>query len=113
MSDWSTLATQKRTQISALIPPQWRLKSTPSAEDQRDVTGEFIRQFLSAREVEITETDAVGILEQTRSGLWRAEEVARAFCHRAGVAHQLVCMFVCFEFCRQGCFSVKIMAERE
>jgi amidase len=91
MSDWQSLATQKRNAISALIPEEWRLPSIPTAEQQRNVTGEYIQQFLTEREVEITETDAVGILEKTKKGEWRAEEVARAFCRRAGVAHQLVC----------------------
>ena len=61
----------------------------PSAEQQRDVTGPYIRRFLSDREVEITETDALGILDHTTTGTWSASEVTKAFCHRASLAHQL------------------------
>lgn len=110
MTDWQTLATQKRNAISSLIPPQWRLPSIPTPEQQRNVTGEYIQQFLTEREVEITETDAVGILDKTKKGEWRAEEVARAFCRRAGVAHQLVCLFF-YLFYFDGTGRVEIRSE--
>ncbi|TKA68211.1 hypothetical protein B0A49_07469 [Cryomyces minteri] len=88
--DWKKLATQKRDSVNDLIPKEWRISSVPSVEEQRDVTGKYIQQFLSDKEVEITETDAVGIVEQTSSGAWSAVEVTKAFCHRAAVAHRLV-----------------------
>ena len=91
MESWEHLAKSKRDSINDLIPHDWRLKSPiPSAEEQRDVTGKFLWQYLSEREVEITETDAPGIAEQTTAGKWKAEEVIRAFCHRASLAHQFV-----------------------
>ena len=62
----------------------------PSASEQRDVTGKYIQQFLTPREIEITETDAVGIVKNTTPGIWKAREVAEAFCHRAALAHQMV-----------------------
>lgn len=89
--DWQTLAKQKRDSVNALIPEQWLLKlPIPSAQVQRDVTGKYIQQYLTPREVEITETDAVGIVKKTTSGIWKAREVTEAFCHRAALAHQLV-----------------------
>lgn len=91
---WETLAKNKRDSVNALIPKDWLLDSIPSTEEQRDVTGAYIQQFLSPREVEITETDAVGIVYNTTSGKWKARDVATAFCHRAGISHQLVRM--CF-----------------
>lgn len=90
MASWETLAKEKREAVNALIPKQWLLKSIPSVEEQRDVTGAYIQQFLSSREVEVTETDAVGIVQNTTTGAWKAREVAEAFCHRAALAHQLV-----------------------
>lgn len=89
MATWEILAREKREAVNALIPKQWLLDSIPSAEEQRDVTT-YIRQFLSQREIEITETDAVGIVRKTTSGTWKAKEVTEAFCHRAALAHQLV-----------------------
>jgi len=90
MTDWKQLARNKADSVLGLIPEAWRLRSVPSPTDQRDVTGSFIQQYLDAREIEITETDAVGIVRQTSSGAWTAVEVAKAFCHRAAIAHQLV-----------------------
>ena len=92
---WRHLAEAKRESILQSIPVEWRLEKIPSAEEQKDVTGVFIQQFLSSREIEITETDAVGIAQETTSGNWAAEEVVKAFCHRASLAHQLVPRLFC------------------
>ena len=91
MESWENLAKSKRDSVNSLIPEGWRLKvPIPSAEEQRDVTDKYIWQYLSEREVEITETDAPGIAKQTTTGKWKAEEVIKAFCHRASLAHQFV-----------------------
>lgn len=90
---WQTVAQAKRQSILDAIPPKWRLPepALPPATEVRDVTGTSIQQSLTPHEVEITETDAVRITEKTTSGQWTAVEVAEAFCHRAALAHQLVC----------------------
>lgn len=91
MLDWKAVGQKKRESVNALIPKSWLLPSPiPSAEEQRDVTGAYIQRYLSPREIEITETDAVGIVKNTLSGTWKAREVAEAFCHRAALAHQMV-----------------------
>src|SRR5277367_5048989 len=91
MSDWKTLGKEKAASVNALIPKSWLLTAPlPSVEQQRDVTGNFIQHFLSQEEIEITETDAVGIVQKTTSGAWKAREIAEAFCHRAALAHQMV-----------------------
>lgn len=88
---WKEDADKKRESVNALIPPAWRLTTPlPSVGEQRDFTGKYIQQFLSPREIEITETDACGIVVRTSSGQWKAREVAEAFCHRAALAHQMV-----------------------
>ncbi len=85
------MAQEKRESVNALIPKSWLLTSPlPPAKEQKDVTGKYIQQFLSPREVQITETDAVGIVKNTTSGTWKAREVTEAFCHRAALAHQMV-----------------------
>ena len=88
--DWKTKADAKREAILKSIPEKWRIAKVPSAQEQKDVTGSYIHQFLDQKEIEITETDAVGIAKKTASGTWKAVEVAEAFCHRASLAHQLV-----------------------
>lgn len=86
---WQDLARQKREAISAAIPVEWRLEKVPSIEDQVDVT-EYIKQYLTEQEITITQTPADGIAKKVAEGAWTAEEVTRAFCHRAALAHQLV-----------------------
>ncbi|KAI4734363.1 amidase [Aureobasidium sp. EXF-12298] len=88
--DWRQIAAEKRDSVLALIPEEWRIPAPPSAEEQRDVTGKFIQQYLDPREIEITETEATQIVNKTSSGQWTAVEVTKAFCHRSAVAHQLV-----------------------
>ncbi|RDL36985.1 putative glutamyl-tRNA(Gln) amidotransferase subunit A [Venustampulla echinocandica] len=74
--DWKTLAEEKRASVLVLIPQAWMLPSPiPPPNEQRDVTGNYIQQFLSPREIEITETDAVGIVNNTTTGKWKAREV--------------------------------------
>lgn len=87
---WQEVAKAKLNSINHSIPEDWRVESLPSREQQRKVTGDFIRQYLTTEEVEITETTATAILKKTSAGEWTAEGVARAFCHRASLAHQLV-----------------------
>ena len=88
--DWKVIAREKRDSINASIPGEWRISNVPSATEQRDVTGKFIQQYLNEKEIEITEADAVQISKKTKTGQWKAVDIAKAFCHRAALAHQLV-----------------------
>ncbi|EME87356.1 amidase [Pseudocercospora fijiensis CIRAD86] len=90
MTDWQKIGQEKAQSVLNLIPPEWRLPSVPTPEQQKDVTGGFIAQFLDAQELIITETDAVGIVKNTSTGVWSAVDVAKAFCHRAAIAHQVL-----------------------
>lgn len=88
---WQSKAKQKRQSILAAIPEKWRIVTPlPSPEEKRDFTGDYIERFLTKREVEITQTDAIDIVTKTSSGQWKAVEVTEAFCHRAALAHQMV-----------------------
>ena len=88
---WENKAKAKLEAINNAIPTEWRLnKPVPSRQERLDVTGQYIRQFLNDKEIQITESDAVEILKQISSGDWTAEAVTTAFCHRAAIAHQLV-----------------------
>ena len=87
---WQSVAEAKREAISQSIPQPWRISNIPTAAEQRDVTGDYVRQWLTKEEVEITEMDAIDVVGKTCAGIWTAEEVTRAFCHRASLAHQLV-----------------------
>lgn len=90
-ADWRSKGEAKRQAILEAIPEKWRLTGPlPSATEVPDVTGIYIQQYLSKREIDITESDAVDIVAQTATGSWSAVEVTEAFCHRAALAHQLV-----------------------
>lgn len=67
-SDWKELAAAKRESVNNLIPSEWRI-SVSSQEDPRDITGKYLHQYLSPKEVEITEADAVNIAEHTTTGV--------------------------------------------
>ncbi|KAF4547646.1 Acetamidase-like protein 3 [Elsinoe fawcettii] len=88
--DWKKVASDKRDSVLSLIPKQWRIPAPPPTKEQRNVTGAFIQQYLSKKEIEITETDATKIVEKASDKTWTALEIAQAFAHRAAVAHQLV-----------------------
>lgn len=93
-SPWLAQGEAKRQSILDAVPAKWRLADpVPPPTVLRDVTGSYIQQYLSEREIEITESDAVDIAAQTTTGRWSAVEVTEAFCHRAALAHQLVCPF--------------------
>ena len=88
---WQDKAAAKRQAVLDLIPVAWRLpQPLPTSKAQKDVTGAYVQQYLSSREVELTEADAVQIVANTTAGTWTATEVVTAFCHRAAIAHQLV-----------------------
>ncbi|KAL6408199.1 Acetamidase [Ilyonectria robusta] len=90
MSTWQSAATRKRESVNSLIPPEWVLPvALPSPQVQRDVTDEYIRQFLSESEVEYTEAEASVILRHVHAGKWTSRKVLEAFCHRAALAHQM------------------------
>ena len=89
-ASWEQAAAEKRQSLNRLIPAAWRISNLPSNEEQSDVTGKYIQQFLEPGEIEITETDAAGIAAKTATGVWKAVDVIKAFCHRAALAHQLV-----------------------
>ncbi|KAL9004650.1 MAG: hypothetical protein Q9188_002541 [Gyalolechia gomerana] len=86
---WQTLGKAKLESINESLPKTWRVESLPTNEEQQDVTGNYIRQYLSKDEIEITEASATTIVERTSSGQWTVEAVTKAFCHRASLAHQL------------------------
>ncbi|KZV89606.1 general amidase [Exidia glandulosa HHB12029] len=88
---WKELAAAKKAEQQASIPSAWLLSADklPPAE-QKDVTGvPESCGLLSAREVEITNTDVGPLLKKMAAAEWSASDVTLAFCKRAIVAQQL------------------------
>lgn len=89
--DWRSIAGTKRNSLLASISLAWRFREdeVPPPMRLKDVTA-FITRFLTPLEQQITDATVPSILENIQSFNWSAVEVARAFCHRAALAHQLV-----------------------
>ena len=90
--DWTDVAAKAQTKLRNSIPSEWRIpyKNLPP-DDQLDVT-DFPRNsgLLTDAELKITESFATDIVGAVAAGEWTAEEVTRAFCKRAAIAHQVV-----------------------
>ncbi|KAF2180875.1 amidase [Zopfia rhizophila CBS 207.26] len=83
---------KKRDSVTSQIPDEWRIPALPPPENLPDVTKEYIRQYLTSREVEITESDAVEIVQKTTTGIWKAKELDAHFgryCTPVGPLHGL------------------------
>ena len=97
--DWQSIARAKFDNINRSIQQIWRIAANLSPQQQRDVTA-VVKDTLSQQEIQITESDAIDIVQKTSSGRWKAVDVTQAFCHRASVAHQWVRALKCRECCR-------------
>ena len=92
--NWEEISAQKRRDLSASIPEEWRIPAhLMPPEDQRDVTTfPQTSGWFTADELAITESTALELLPRLASGELKSETVTRAFCKRAAAAHQLVCI---------------------
>jgi len=95
---WESIAAEKRQSDLNKIPLDWRLPSSLLDGISMTSTGSALdipRQsgILSKEEVEITELyDASGLIEKLKSREFSAVAVTTAFCKRAAIAKQLVCL---------------------
>jgi len=89
MSDWKAKAAAKREAIRNSIPKEWIIDGVSPETVPRAVDFPF-EKHLSQGEMEITELSVTELLDRLAKGQYKAVEVARAFAHRAAIAHQLV-----------------------
>ncbi|KAK5167344.1 uncharacterized protein LTR77_007043 [Saxophila tyrrhenica] len=88
---WQDISTKAKEKLDASIPAEWRIKedNLPPV-DRKDVTGVPAEcGILSDLELAITDSYATEIVQKVAAGEWKAEDVTRAFCRRAVIAHQL------------------------
>jgi hypothetical protein len=90
--NWETQAQICRDILDNSIPRQWllRVDKLPSPERTNLLGVPRESGILSERELQITETDATGLVDTMAEGTWTAEEVTIAFLKRATIGHQLV-----------------------
>ncbi|KAF5243793.1 hypothetical protein FANTH_7987 [Fusarium anthophilum] len=90
-TSWEARAAAKRAATLDKIPSEWRLspEDLKRAQDQCDITKPFIEHFLDEETVSVTSLETVKILNAVSAQELTATNVARAFCQRAAVAHQI------------------------
>jgi len=89
---WEDIGKRAQSRLYDSIPAEWRTPTDklPPA-DQKDVTGfPYQSGLFTEREILITNSLATDIVAKIANSTWTAEEVTRAFCRRAAIAHQLV-----------------------
>ncbi|KAJ0418961.1 amidase signature domain-containing protein [Aspergillus carlsbadensis] len=88
---WEETAQANRARRDKAIPSEWQLQPGQVPEDQLNVL-EVPAEcgLLTARELEITETDADILVQKLLSREYSSHEVTLAFCKRSAIAQQLV-----------------------
>lgn len=90
-AEWQTISARAQQLLADSIPPEWRIPQDKlPPDDQLDVRS--VPQtcgILSAHDLAITDSPATDIVARIAAGDWTAEAVARAFCKRAAIAHQV------------------------
>lgn len=97
--NWEAEAEKSRDIRTGSIQKQWLLKEdqlpSPDRLNVRSVPVDS--GILSSKEIEITGTDATGLVKKMGAGIWTAEEVVVAFLKRGTIAHQLVSyLIICY-----------------
>ncbi|KAF6525491.1 hypothetical protein HZS61_011286 [Fusarium oxysporum f. sp. conglutinans] len=92
--DWKTLAAEKKSQLEASIPPEWRIKTLPTDDSVMSFPGRS--GILTLEELNITESPATELVQDLASGKLSSVAVTTAFCKRAALAQQLT--NCCHEF---------------
>ncbi|KAL6157490.1 hypothetical protein ACJBU6_05041 [Exserohilum turcicum] len=89
-ASWQLVAQRKRDEQSKRIPPDWRLATLPGPDVHNYLDIPRKCGLLTGPELQITEHyDAVALAAAIRDKRLRCIDVARAFCKRAAIAHQL------------------------
>ena len=89
---WQEKAAAKRASILAQIPSEWRLAKADieSAEKQRVLAGPFMERLLDKETISIINQDTVSLVKALETRIYSSEQVTKAFCKAAAVAHQIV-----------------------
>lgn len=86
--DWKAIAAEKKNQLEASIPQEWRIKTLPPDDSVMSFPGSS--GILTPDELNITESSATELVQNLASGKLSSVAVTTAFCKRAALAHQLV-----------------------
>lgn len=95
VAKWEEIASAKQAALLKAIPEQWRIpQDIVPSEDVLDVS-DWPRTsgFFTQKELDITETSATDLVAKLRDRELSSQEITAAFCKRAAVGHQLVCLW--------------------
>lgn len=82
---WQQICHREQQHRASLIPPQWIIDKESLPSNVNSIP----QQHLTPKELQITNSPTLAILENLQTRQWSAYEVTNAFCHRAAIAHQL------------------------
>jgi amidase len=87
---WTQLAADKKERLAKTIPEEWKIKTLPDGDSflaYPQVSG-----LLTAQELDITDSSATDLVAKLAKGELKSVDVTLAFCKRAALAQQLVCL---------------------
>lgn len=89
---WEEIGALKRKALLESIPKEWLIPGNIMPPDSQLNVMDFPEKsgWFTQKELEITNTSAVDLVQKLAKGEWSSEEVTLAFCKRASAAHQLV-----------------------
>ncbi|EME42792.1 hypothetical protein DOTSEDRAFT_173217 [Dothistroma septosporum NZE10] len=88
---WKDISKKAQQKVIDDIPLEWRVPTNRLPRyEVKDVTGFPAKSgLLSEHDLQITDANATEIVAKLARGDWKSEDVTRAFCKRAAIAHQL------------------------
>lgn len=93
---WESISSTCQSAVRSSIPERWRLQRPPDASvtDVRDIPRTC--GLLTPAQLEITELTTGELVTKLHTGSLTAVEATEAFCARAAIAHQCVCVDMLF-----------------
>ncbi|GME89249.1 catalytic activity protein [[Candida] boidinii] len=98
---WTEISKNKQESLIQLIPEEWR---NPSIKEEMINAGfsntyDYLNTILPKEEVEITSLTMLELISKIANKTFTSLQVAKAYCHRAALAHQILncCVEIFFD----------------
>ena len=98
---WTEISKNKQESLIQLIPEEWR---NPSIREEMINAGfsntyDYLNTILPKEEVEITSLTMLELISKIANKTFTSLQVAKAYCHRAALAHQILncCVEIFFD----------------
>lgn len=92
--EWENIASKAQRSVHETIPSAWKLPIgvKPTADNASVIDIPYTCGILTQSQLDITDQTATELLVKLSTGTLTSVEVTEAFCARAAIAHQLVCV---------------------